>query len=229
MADDYNLKKELAFNREKLGTVIPNRLSELLEVIQARKFAPDDWYANLVTKIIASVARVCQDLLQTIEQKEALSAAAWNARNLLELWIWIEYCSASQENARRFHEDALRDGLGLIESHSRMCELTGVQDELGVLKRREIAANAFKKHGIESFDSKYERIANAAKKVKLSESYQACNTHLSKFAHQTAGLVVGTMHQSQTVKNFQSVCTTQGVYFAGRCVMTLDQMVSNIP
>jgi hypothetical protein len=41
--------------------------------------------------------------------------------------------------------------------------------------------------------------------------------------------VVGTMHQSQIAKNFQSIYTTHGVYFAGRCVMALEQMVSKIP
>src|ERR1700682_291513 len=100
MSGDYNLEQELEFNRKQLGTVIPNRLQEFLDVMLSRNFDKDDWYANLVMKVLASVARVCCDLFQTTFQKEALPAAAWNARNMLELWVWIVYCSASQENAK---------------------------------------------------------------------------------------------------------------------------------
>ena len=80
MAGDHNLEQELEFNREQLGKVIPNRLQELLDVMLSRNFDKDDWYANLVIKVLMSVARVCRDLFQTTIQKEALPAAAWNAR-----------------------------------------------------------------------------------------------------------------------------------------------------
>jgi hypothetical protein len=199
LTGDYNREQETEFSREKLGTAIPNRLRELLEVIQHRELHPEDWYAILVSNILASVARVCHDLLQTIEQKGALPAAAWNARNLLELWIWIEYCSASQEYARRFYEDALRDALGLTESLSKMCELTGTVNDFEDQARKTLARVALKEHGVESLDTNYEKVAAAAKKVGLHEWYGACNAHLSKFAHPTAVLVVGIMHQSKSV------------------------------
>jgi hypothetical protein len=229
MTGDYNREQEVEFNREKLRTAIPNRLRELLEVIQQRDFHPEDWYAILVTKVLASVARVCHDLLQTIEQKEALPTAAWNARNLLELWIWIEYCSASLENAHRFYEDALRDALGLTESLGKMCELTGTANDFEDQARKTLAQLALKEHGVESLDTNYEKVAAAAKKVGLHEWYGACNAHLSKFAHPTAVLVAGIMHQGKSVVELQGVCTTYGVYFAGRCVMALEQMVASIP
>jgi hypothetical protein len=229
MTGDYNREYETEFSREKLGTAIPNRLRELLETIQQREVPPDDWYAILVTKLLASVARVSYDLRQTIEQKEALPAAAWNARNLLELWIWIEYCTASQENARRFYEDALRDALGLTESLSKMHKLTGIENEFEDEARKKLAEVALKKLGIESLDTNYERVAAAAKNVGLEDWYAACNANLSKFAHPTAVLVVGIMHQGKNVIELQATCTTQGLYFAGRCVMALERMVAQIP
>jgi hypothetical protein len=226
---DYNRELETEFSREKLGTAIPNRLQELLEVIQHRKLHADDWYTNLVTKILASVARICHDLLQTIEQKEALPAAAWNARNLLELWIWIEYCTASRENAKRFYEDALRDALGLTESLSKMCNLTGAVNDFEHQSRTKLAEIALNELGVESLDTNYEKVAAAAKNVSLHDWYVACNAHLSKYAHPTAVLVIGVMHQSKNVIELQAACTTQGLYFAGRCVMALEQMVACIP
>lgn len=228
MTGEYNREYETEFSREKLKTAIPNRLRELLEVIQQRDLPSDDWYAILVTNILASVARVCRDLLKTIEQEGALPAAAWNARNLLELWIWTEYCTVSRQNAKRFYEDALRDGLGLTESLSRMAKLTGTVNDFGDQARKKITETALKEHGIE-LDTNYEKVATAAKNVGLGEWYGACNAHLSKFAHPTAGLVVGIMHQTKNVIELQATCTTQGLYFAGRCVMALEQMVGKIP
>lgn len=227
--DDYNMEQELAFNREKLGTVVPNRLQGLLEVIQSRHCENDDWYANLSTKILVSVARVCRDLLQTTDQPEALPAAAWNARNLLELWIWIEFCSTSRENARRFHEDALRDALGLTESLRKMSELRGIQNEYLDSARQKLSDIALKEHGIESLDTNYARVASAAGTLGVSPWYEACNAHLSKFAHPTAVLVVGIMHQREGVTALQAACTTHGVFFAGQCVMALERMISKIP
>jgi hypothetical protein len=92
----------------------------------------------------ASVARIRGDLLHTTET-EAPPTAAWNARNFLELWIWIEYCSASRENAWRFHEDALRDVLRLTDSLAKLCELTGVGNEFDAPLRRAISEVAFEK------------------------------------------------------------------------------------
>ena len=122
MADDYDVDRETEFNREKLQTAIPNRLRELGDIITSRKSSVDSWYANLITKILLSVGRTSRDLLKTMEE-ESVSPAAWNARNLLELWVWIKYCAASQENARRFYEDSLRDMQGLTDAPSRLHEL----------------------------------------------------------------------------------------------------------
>ena len=119
--DNYDVDKETDFNRDKLQTVIPNRLQELIDIIQRHKSkgSVEPWFADLVTKLLLSVDRVRYDLVKTMEQ-EAISGAAWNARNLLELWIWLKYCAASRENARRFHDDALRDMRGLSDALSKM-------------------------------------------------------------------------------------------------------------
>jgi hypothetical protein len=225
MTDEYDLKTEKQFNRDKLGTAIPNRLLELLEVLQCS--SKNDWYAALTMKILASVMRICGDLLSTTGQDEALPAAAWNARNLLELWIWTEYCAASRANAQRFHDDALRDAAGLTNALSKMCELHGLEDH-GAEPRRTLEEMTFKEHGVQSIGTNYERVSAAAKKVGLDAKYAAYNSDLSKFAHPTALLVVGTMHQGEAVSALQVICTTMGVYCAGRCVMALERMVRQV-
>jgi hypothetical protein len=39
---------------------------------------------------------------------------SWRARNLLELLIWSTWCTTSEDNARRFYEDAHRDHLDIL-------------------------------------------------------------------------------------------------------------------
>jgi hypothetical protein len=226
MKPEYDTEQEMKFNREQLQTTIPKRLAALLATIAAVKQPEDGWYLNLVTKIITSVVRVCSDLAYTIE-REALPAAAWNGRNLLELWIWTKYCSASRENAWKFHEDALRDILGLSEMNSRMCEAFGVPDNYGASSRDKANRVAIETLGLTSIDSNFTRVLDAAKAVGLEKQYGAINKYLSKLAHPTAGLVVGVMHQDPSfLCGMQCGCTTTGLYCAGQCVIVLDEIVS---
>lgn len=55
--------------------------------IDCRNYKTSSQVAALVIKILLSVNRVRLDLLKTMEE-ETVSGAAWNARNLLELWVW---------------------------------------------------------------------------------------------------------------------------------------------
>src|ERR1019366_4454142 len=98
-------------------------------------------------------------------EQEAVSGAAWNARNLLELWIWLKYSAASRVNARRFHEDALRDMQGLTDALSKMHAERGIPDEFEASARKKIAEVAREKLGMDSLDSSYEHVADAAKSV----------------------------------------------------------------
>ena len=154
-------------------------------------------------------------------EPEAVSGAAWNARNLLELWIWLKYSGASRENARRFHEDALRDMQGLTDALSKMHAQQGISNEFEASARKKIEQVAREKLGVDALDSNYVHVADAAKSVGLGDSFVSTNKFLSNFAHPTAGLVLGIMHQSGTLRNLQALLTTNGVYFAGQCVIAL--------
>jgi hypothetical protein len=225
---EYDVETEMKFSRDKLSSAIPERLRELRNEIDDRKGNVEEWYANLIAKILVSVARTCQDLLDTIE-KEALPAAAWNSRNLLELWVWIKYCSASRENAWRFHGDALRDAAGLIESLAKLHTTASIRNEFETKARQKLSAVALANLGVSSLDSSFLQISDAAKAIGLDAWYGPCNRYLSKFAHPTAGLVIGIMHQEEMVGNLQCGCTTQGLYFAGQCVIALSEVVSAFP
>src|SRR5712692_2936858 len=52
--------------------------------------------------------------LERARREGRTATLAWSARNFLELSIWIEYCCASEENAKRFSEDTSRDLFGMV-------------------------------------------------------------------------------------------------------------------
>jgi hypothetical protein len=166
---DYDVDRETHFTREKLQTAIPNRLQELYDIITSCKSrgTAEPWFADLVVKILLSVNRVCGDLLKTIDQ-ETVSGAAWNSRNLLELWVWLKYCATSRENARRFQEDALRDIQGITDALSKLHALQGIPNEIEASARVKIAETARYKLGLDSLDSDYTHVADAAKAVGLA-------------------------------------------------------------
>jgi hypothetical protein len=222
---EYNTAEEVEFNRHKLGIIISERLQKIGDALNRCGNRVEDWELALFAKLLQHTKRACRDLLETTG-KDALPAAAWNARNLLELWVWVEYCAKSVENARRFHDDALRDMVGLVDSLAALHGLRGMQNEFEALNRAKIKAVAIAELGVETIDSKFIRVEDAAKAVGLRDWYVACNKHLSKFAHPTAGLVIGIMHQENSLKDFQSVCTTQGLHFAGQCVMAFERLLS---
>ena len=131
MLDEHHLQPGNEFNREQLQTVLPNRLFQQFQIIVSAKDRLEQWYWALLLMMLESIMRVCDDLGGTMDQENALPAASWNARNLLELWIWTEYCTASKENAWTFHGDALRDVAGNIKANADIFSSTGGDKSVG--------------------------------------------------------------------------------------------------
>lgn len=220
----YDVERETDFNRLQLGTTIPDRLNSLLAEVDQSRGRIEDWYADLIVKVCLSLGRICIDLLATTKIN-ALPSAAWNARNLLELWVWTKYCSV-RDNARGFHEDAVRDMKGLAAAHPKMCGAAGIQDEFGQAAQDKLSKLALDKLGLPSLDSNYTRVDEAAKAVGLENHYGPNYKFLSKLAHPTAGLVIGIMHQEESLRGLQRTCTTMGLYFAGQCVIALEETLT---
>ena len=147
---------------------------------------------------------------------------------LLELWVWLKYCATSQENARRFYEDALRDMQGLTDALSKLHSLQGIPNEFEASARVKIA-EASGQARVRLSGQSLTHVAGAAKAVGLGDFFVSNNKLLSKFAHPTAGLVLGIMHPSETHRNLQATLTTSGLFFAGQCVIALEEIVLAIP
>jgi hypothetical protein len=220
---EYDIEKETAASRQMLEERIPARLNDIYRILVKDPQGFEPWRLALAVDLVQSVERNCGELLETI-RNDRLPAAAWIARNLLELWVWIKYCSVSRENAWRFHEDALRDAKGLTELHKQICDAIGIEDESSTIAAQLIKDVASEKLGLEDINSIFLAVAKASKApgVDLGRQFVAFNKSLSKFAHPTAGLVHGITHQAEVCRHLQAVCTTQGVYFAEQSTLAVE-------
>ena len=221
----YDIEKETAVNRKMLEERIPARLNEIYRLLVENRQGFEQWRLALTIDLVQSVGRNCGELLETIG-KDRLPAAAWIARNLLELLVWVKYCGVSKENAWRFHEDALRDAKGLTELHKQICDAMGIEDESSTIAAQ-LIKDAASKLGLEDIDSIFLAVAKASKApgVDLDRQFVAFNKSLSKFAHPTAGLVHGITHQAEVCRHLQAVWTTHGVYFAVQSTLTVEALL----
>ncbi|HEX7360358.1 MAG TPA: hypothetical protein VF283_07685 [Bryobacteraceae bacterium] len=52
--------------------------------------------------------------LEKLKRRLVMPQMAWLNRNLLELDIWVEYATSSEDRAREFWEDSIRDAISLV-------------------------------------------------------------------------------------------------------------------
>ena len=222
---DYDIDKETAASRAMLEKRIPAELNKIklaLADIDKRK-AYEPWRLALTVDLVDAIERNCEQLLETMD-KDRLPAAAWIARNLLELLVWVKYCGVSRENAWRFHEDALRDAKGLMDAHAKSSAAMGIENETAAIAAERLQQVASEKLGLEAIDADFLAVSKAAKTpgVDLGDRFGPFHRSLSKFAHPTAGLVHGITHQAEACRQLQAVFTTQGVYYAAQGTLALE-------
>lgn len=219
----YDIEKETTDSRKMLAERIPARLNVIRRRLVENSQGFEPWRLALAVDLIQGVDHNRTQLLESIGN-DRLPAAAWIARNLLELWVWTKYCGVSRDNAWRFHGDALRDLKGLMEQVKKSGDAVGIEHQTSVIAAQRIKNVASEKFGLEDIDSNFLSVANAAKAtgVDLGDRFAPHHRSLSKFAHPTAGLLHGITHQTEMCRQLQAVFTTQGVYFAAQSTLAVE-------
>ena len=111
------------------------RIVEALGRASSSNATIEPWHKQVVSSLVSEVAANCMSMRFLLGQVDATPHAealtkltfpmlAYLVRNLLELKVWIEFCSRSEENARRFHQDWVRDGLGFQEAARQLLAAT---------------------------------------------------------------------------------------------------------
>jgi len=194
------------------------------------------WRENLLHDFLAQVTfNVERMLLLTKSHRTARDTAtpniaalnlptlAYVVRNLLELNVWIRYCCASRDNARRFHEDFLRDMLGLQKAAKRLVNLVPYGANPTELKAEHLAEldriEIMLQHGaltvgMSSLDEAYKKVVHAADELGWKEGFVGLNAILSKFAHPTAMAVLTSFIEADMSNNLFDLFLAIGVVLA---------------
>jgi hypothetical protein len=106
----------------------------------------------------------------------------WLARNILELRVWVQYCSISQEKAMEFCDDGLRDLADINRYGSELApeQLTVLREEVSSLSP-------------DKGPYQYKLVRQAAKDSGLADLFEANYKPLSKLAHPTALSIMVTL------------------------------------
>jgi polyhydroxyalkanoate synthesis regulator phasin len=195
---------------------IPPSARAVIPMIKAlrKRGTIEDWRHRQLIGFLNTLIQTTAELAHAYKRKR-LSSIAWLTRNLLELSIWVDFCSLSPEHARRFHEDILRDSFGFARAFQLSGKLerqdarkfvndVGAQiygptyrepdqlEEQGdpeVPKWTDELTVAARSLGIDELSDKAVRPLDAAKELGRDEFFLAMNKILSKFAHATTMIV----------------------------------------
>jgi hypothetical protein len=143
-----------------------------------------EWRLDQVWNFLSVVEMYAHDLEERYLAKRADSLAT-TLRNLLEVSIWIEYCGASEDKAKIFLYDSVRDLRELVETMQKVQSDIG-SPEPGFQQLLEELRTIVTDEGIPGYDDKYIAVRNAAQDIgrdwEFNPQYKAC----SKLAHPTS-------------------------------------------
>jgi hypothetical protein len=223
VAPHYDIEQQTADSRKDLEVGIPARLHEIYQLLGENSQGLEPWRLALVIDLVQSVEHNCGELSESLG-KDRLPTAAWIARNLLELWVWIKYCGVSRDNAWYFHADALRDLKRLTENYNNICNVLRIENETSKITASRIKDVATEKLALDDINTKPRTVecASKMKGVDLDGQFAPFNKFLSKFAHPTAFLLHGIMHQPEICRHLQAMCITQGIHFAMESILAVE-------
>jgi hypothetical protein len=155
---------------------------ELGDAVRAcvQKYGPEAWYQNTLLALASELQLAAVELFEG-DNHAQVTRVAWAARNLLELYYFVRYVLSSEENARRFHEDALCDYRDMMKW---MAKVPGIEALLKVGQDK-IAELSGSLEQTDEQDS-YLKAANIANTFKEDFPFGMANKFLSKFVHPTS-------------------------------------------
>jgi|GEM_PF-5937316 len=178
-------------NASKILLHIPSRADALRGAFQRTNEAGGKfphWRVRLTLNFIRYVRLYAEDLALAF-QAHRIDATAQAVRNLLEICIWTEFCEMSEENAKRFSDDAARDMRDLMDSVQAVFVSVNQQPEAklaGMIDDLKAKAAQF---NIDDIEAPYTQVNNAAGTVGRQLGHAKLYKAASKFAHPTALLL----------------------------------------
>ncbi len=168
--------------------MLPSRLAAVeaaFRTANANSKRFPDWRERQILNFARHVELFVNDL-KNAHVNRRIDLVAQAARNLIELHIWTEYCRASEQNAKRFYDDAARDMREVLESIQKLYSTYNGEPERKVSELLDSLRTHVVKFNVEDFDGAYKRVANAAKELGKEDTFGTLYKVASKLAHPTS-------------------------------------------
>jgi hypothetical protein len=221
---------------ETLNAGLEHGLAVIVDISNNNRL--DAWHAKVLSGLLQTGLHALRNLCRGWNEHE-VSLMAWSARNALELELWVEYVTASQENAYRFHLDWLNDTAEIL---SKSIE-TEKADELR--RHREGISSPpsfpypdmdFGEHTVKdaeaflakhraqnpSLSRKYLRIREIAKILGKEETFNNMSSLFSKHIHPTAYSVLS-FPSDRLRLNLSTIMLENGCLSLIRALGTVDR------
>jgi hypothetical protein len=202
------LENDLA-NIPKLRSLLK---AKAVEVVNTTSPAVD--FKRIVEALLSRTDEQLDRLLSALNDL-SLAMMAYATRNLLELNIWTGYVLASNDNSKRFAQDWLLGGIGLLEglqgwytSHGGSpAELTSTAATLSELRKQQSS------WGLEN--TNYLKVNQVAKELGHGDEYDNLFKVYSKLVHPTSWSVLG-MEDKLHPEGIGKLLLFRGVYYGGK-------------
>src|SRR5467141_2484603 len=175
-------------NRNALSDAFPGMSLALVRFLKRKNRRSQRiprWRVTQVQNFVIALNATAFEL-ERARRESRTATLAWSARNFLELSIWIEYCCASEENAKRFRQDTSRDLFGMIAAAKGADIKPELQKEVDNLLQR--LERIFNTQSFKVTDE-FKRVSKAATEVSREREFLSQNKFFSKMAHPTAFIV----------------------------------------
>jgi hypothetical protein len=127
--------------------------------------------------------------LQRAHDEKKISTLGWVVRNLLELSIWVDFCCGSDDSAKRFQDDAIRDMYGWSKAILGMYREKHAVEHKNLAKKMGDLEEFAKSRGLPTLEDDFKRVRDAAEDVGRGADFGPRYKLYSKFAHPTAWVV----------------------------------------
>jgi hypothetical protein len=209
-----------------LAPRIPVILSSVLERANKHRHRMPEWRVRQLKRFGEQVSIAGADLERARKEKR-ITIVAWNARNLLELWIWVQFCCVSENNAKRFRDDTERDFYGMMKAFGKLAKLaTGIEDPR-FTETMEKLKDLGKTHGIENLADDFKRVSAAADELGHKEFFLLNNKFLSKLAHPTA-FVVNSVGSMQSENDVRDMIFVDGAKYAIDSIRRINNLIATV-
>jgi hypothetical protein len=186
-----------------------------------------EWRQKQIEAFIAMLGITAVGLERSYREKH-IAALGWAGRNVLELSVWIDYCLLSENNARRFYEDSLRDLHGLSRAMARSIKVaTGKEAPELATKIAELEKFARSTTSIEEFKDDFMQVAVAADELGRREEFVSATKVLHKFAHPTAWMV-HTVLSVDVDEEYRALFLTEGAMLCINSLIAIRTFVRTI-